>query len=161
MPYKCSLQNCKGNYDSQPSCSVYKLPADERERKEWIRVLPNFSLMKVDLPSFRICRRHWPKDVSLVKIGGRSRPSKPPSVFNVPLSSLPTPKPPLRKPKQEYALQSYFDKKHKIMSFETFSPEKEIKSKYAYVYDTVSQLLTSYVRFAVIKLTCIVVNCLP
>ena len=63
--------------------------------------------------------------------GGATRPKLPPSIFNIPTSSLPTPKPPPRKPKQEYAHQTFFDKNDKVFSFESFFPEKNMYKRYS------------------------------
>ena len=62
--------------------------------------------------------------------GGSQRPVDPPSIFPVPSSSLPTPKPAPRPDKVEFATQSFSDKKDKFEAFHKFDPKKELMRKY-------------------------------
>ena len=52
--------------------------------------------------------------------GGHTRPACAPSIFNVPSTCLPTPKPALRQTKTEDKELNYFLKKDKITSFSDF-----------------------------------------
>ena len=58
--------------------------------------------------------------------GGYSRPALPSSVFNCPISCLPTPKPSAKKLKQEEVQLKYFMEKDTIRSINEFDPEKEL-----------------------------------
>ena len=94
-------------------------------------VIPSYQSGKVKIDNFRVCIKHWPEGTPMVKVkGGNVRPATPPSIFNVPPSCLPTPKPQPRKAKEEFFHQSLFDKKDVIASFAKFFPEKELKQKY-------------------------------
>ena len=96
MPNVCNIPNCKGNYKSTGPCKIFRLPKDNHEMKKWLNVLPLKSA-EVNVKTFRICYKHWPNDAPMVKVqGGGSRPKLTPSLFDVPSSSLPTPKPPPR-----------------------------------------------------------------
>ena len=137
MVYKCSVDRCRSNYASekqQGSISVYKLPKNREEREKWIEAIPFFRESGCSVENYRICKKHWPSSTPMVKMpGGCSRPVLPPSVFTcIPLSEN-TPKPEQRVSKKEFKLQSYFDKKDVFTSFESFSPEKELLSKYTNV----------------------------
>ena len=84
----------------------------------------------------RICQKHWPNDAPMVKVQrGGSLPKLHPNLFDAPFSSLPTPKPPPRMKKKEFALQDHFDKNDKFGSYETFFPSsqknREIKTEVA------------------------------
>lgn len=128
MPNKCGVAKCTGNYNESNKCRVFKLPKDEVERQKWIAVLPPRENFVVDAAKFYICERHWPSDNEMVKIpGGSTRPTQPPSIFDVPISCLPTPKPPPRPSKQEDKQLQHFLKKDKITSFTDFVPEKELR----------------------------------
>ena len=130
MVYGCSVVNCKGNYNKKNACRVFRLPKKLYEKQIWIKTIPSCP-PNVDSPSFRICERHWPQNTPmLITHGGISHPKLPPSIFNVPQSCLPTPKPPPRKPKMEYSQQSHFDNKDKFETFTSFSPKKELHKKY-------------------------------
>ena len=37
---KCNVVNCKGNYNEENKCRVFRLPKDEVERQTWINKLP-------------------------------------------------------------------------------------------------------------------------
>ena len=134
MPYKCSITNCTGNYDCErpgKSTSIYKFPSNVQERQQWINVIPVGKYQTLNPDTARVCRRHWPENATMVKLrGGQTRPLLPPSIFDVPSSSLPTPKHPPRPPKVEFALQNYFDSNDKITSFDLFFPEKQMLQKY-------------------------------
>ena len=90
MVYKCSVVNCTGNYDKERQCKVYRLPKNEAEKQDWVNKIPSFR----PCLNYRVCEKHWPKDAPMTKVTGGSRPAVPPTIFNVPTSCLPTPKPP-------------------------------------------------------------------
>ena len=130
MPNKCGVVNCKGNYDETNKCRVFRLPRDELEKQKWLSVLPPRAGFVVDPTKF-ICQKHWPSDTEMVKIpGGHTRPVNPPSVFNIPASCLPSPRPPPRQPKTEDQQLKYFLKKDKITSLHEFTPENDLHKKY-------------------------------
>ena len=62
--------------------------------------------------------------------GGYSRPSLPLSVFNCPISCLPTSKPVAKKLKQEDVQMKNFMEKDTIRSINEFDPEKRTAEKY-------------------------------
>jgi len=131
MPNKCGVVNCKGNYSKDNKCRVFKVPKDGLERQRWLSVLPPRENFSLDPDKFFICERHWPSDYPVIKLpGGYTRPVDPPSLFDVPSSCLPTPKPSPRPPKQEDQQLRHFMKKDKICSLSEFSPEKELHKKY-------------------------------
>ena len=136
MPNRCSVINCRGNCDKETKCRVFRLPKDENERKTWLNVIPSGSFPP-NLENLHICEGHWPKDALLKRTrGGSTRPTVPPSIFNVPSSCLPTPKPVSRADKVEFANQEFFDKKDKFNSFSEFRPQKELKKRYdRWLYD--------------------------
>ena len=104
MPYRCSLLNCVDNGDD--SCQRYRLPGDSLEQKLWTDKIPNFKEIKVKDVYFRVCSRHWPPDPPMVKVrGGKYHPKLPPSLFNVTVSSLPTPKPPQKRKTQKFEVR--------------------------------------------------------
>ena len=98
-----------------------------RERSGYVFYLVE---KKITLPNFRICRNHWPKKTPMVKVHGKSRPLLSPSVFNIPKSLLPTPIPPPRRPKKQFALQAHFDQRDQFNSYESFVPEKKMQKEY-------------------------------
>jgi hypothetical protein len=104
------------------------LPLDKNERQRWINSIPSFS--ESSSSDFRICKKHWPSGTAMIKTRGGRHPAVPPSIFDVPKSCLPTPAPPLRSEKPEFALQNHFDKKDIFKSFSHFSPKKELVNKY-------------------------------
>ena len=123
--------DCKGQYGGEEQFRLFALPKNDVQRQKWINKIPSFSSISVSSQNFRICNRHWPADTPMVTIpGGSTRPVLPPSIFFVPASCLPTPKPDPRPAKPEFALQSCFDQKDKFLSYEEFFPEKELKKKY-------------------------------
>ncbi|KAF2353679.1 hypothetical protein FHG87_015561 [Trinorchestia longiramus] len=66
----------------------------------------------------------------MIKLRGDSmRPGIPPSIFNVPASCLPSPKPAPRPAKVEDQLR-YFLQKDKITSFDAFKPELNLQKQY-------------------------------
>ena len=103
--------------------------------------------------------RHWPSKYPEVTLpGGSTRPSLPPSVFNVPPSCLPTPKVPPRKRKDEDRVLNHFKSKDTISSFDIFAPEKELKKKYdneliSRKQDTIAFIIMSK-DFQKIELSC-------
>ncbi|KAF2350242.1 hypothetical protein FHG87_019001 [Trinorchestia longiramus] len=62
--------------------------------------------------------------------GGSMRSRTPPSIFNVPASSLPSPKPAPCPAKVENQQLSYFLQKDKINSFDAFKPERHLRNQY-------------------------------
>ncbi|KAL8597399.1 hypothetical protein ACOMHN_022308 [Nucella lapillus] len=136
MVNKCGVVNCKGNYNDINKCRVFKIPKNEEERKKWLNVLPPRENFSIDPDKFFVCEKHWPADHETVKIPGGTRPANPPSIFDVPASCLPTPKPSPRRSIQEDRQLEYFLKKDKIPSMEHFHPEKELKEKYVNVVIT-------------------------
>ena len=131
MPNKCGVVNCKGNYNKENKCRVFRLPKDQSERQKWLDVLPPRENFDVDPDKFFICEKHWDSDPPLIKLpGGSTRPSIPPSVFNVPASCLPTPKPAPRPAKVEDIQLRHFMQKDTIVSFDAFKPERVLKKDY-------------------------------
>ena len=79
---------------------------------------------------FFICEKHWPENTEMIKVpGGYTRPACAPSIFNVPFSYLPTPKPVLRQSKPEDQQLKYFIKKDRINSFSDFYPVTKLTQK--------------------------------
>ena len=106
-----------------------------------------------------ICERHWSEDPPLVKfLGGTSRPTIPPSIFNVPLSSLPAKKFPPRPAKTEDKQLRYFLQNDAITSFDSFKPDPELQKKYQNL--TISRLETKllYQNFSECILSIVVDN---
>lgn len=131
MPNKCGVVNCKGNYNESNKCRVFRLPKDEAERQKWLDVLPPRDNFIIEPSKFFICERHWPENTQMINLpGGHTRPACAPSIFNVPSSCLPTPKPAPRQSKPEDQQLNYFLEKDKITSFSDFFPDKELHKKY-------------------------------
>ena len=98
---KCNVFNCNGNYNDENKHRVFRLPKDQIERQLWINKLPPL------------------KD--FVKIpGGSTRSSIPPTLFNVPTSCLPVPKPSPRPKIVEDRQLEYFNKTDSISSLSDF-----------------------------------------
>ena len=38
MPNKCGIVNCKGNYNPENKCRIFKLPKDGIEQQKWLDV---------------------------------------------------------------------------------------------------------------------------
>ena len=94
-------------------------------------MLPSRENLVVDPAKTFICEKHWPSDPPMVKLPGRfTRPATASSIFNVPTSCLPTPKPSPRPSKQEDKQLGYFRNKDKITSLSDFVPDKELHNKY-------------------------------
>jgi hypothetical protein len=111
---------------------VFRLPKDESERQKWLDKLPPRENFVIDSAKFFICERHWEINPPVVKLpGGSTRPSIPPSVFNVPTSCLPTPKPSPRRVKVEDQQLKYFLQKDTISSLATFNPDKDLQKNYS------------------------------
>ena len=125
MVNKCNVVNCRGNYNSENKCRVFKLPRDE-EGQTWINRIPPCKNFTIDPSKFFICENHWNHGYPTVKIpGGSTRPSIPPSVFNVPKSCLPTYKAPPRPKKVQDRQLKFFRKKDNIGSLKNFNPDKK------------------------------------
>ena len=95
-------------------------------------VLPPRDGFVIDLSKFFICEKHCPADTQMVTIpGGSTRTVSPPSIFDVPSSCLPSPKPAPRQSTVEDLLNylKYFLKDN-ILSFATFRPDKELHKTY-------------------------------
>ena len=72
-----------------------------------------------------------PVDTQMVTIPFEStRPVSPPSIFDVPSSCLPSPKPAPRQPTVEDQQLSYFLREDTILSFATLRPDKELNKPY-------------------------------
>ena len=126
MPYRCSILNCKGNYDKENACTLYKLPANLNEQQRWTDAIPSFKQLGTSIKHFKICDKHWPPDRPMVTLrGGVLRPADPPSIFNVPKSCLPTPKLQPRPDEVEYVTKAYFDQIDLFNSYEQFLPKKK------------------------------------
>ena len=131
MVNKCGVVNCRGNYDASSKCRVFRLPKQTEESKTWLDVLPPRENYDLDPLKFFICEKHWPVNTPMMKIpGGSTRPVEPPSIFDVPPSCLPSQKFKPRPPKDENRHLNNFNAKDKIISFDKFLPEKEIRKKY-------------------------------
>ena len=86
----------------------------------WLDVIPKANQERAIGSSFRVCQKHWPDDSSFVRVqGGGTKPTVPPSVFEVPNSLLPSKKPTPRKEKVEFASQSFFDNKARTSTLRT------------------------------------------
>ena len=102
------------------------LPCNRGIRKKWIEVLPPREGFTLNPSKFFICENHWPSDTPMIALpGGHTRPRLPPSIFNVPISCLPTPKPPPRQPKDEDRQLKMLMKKDKITSKAKCSQQKQ------------------------------------
>lgn len=111
---------------------MFRLPKDASERQKWLNVLPPRENFTIDSDKFFICERHWTDDPPMIKLpGGSTRPVIAPSVFNVPKSCLPTPKPAPRPAKKEDKQLRHFLEKDKITSFDTFSPDRDLHKTYS------------------------------
>ena len=89
MPHKCSVDECKSNYDSQTEkVDTHGFPLDDPVGLErWVNAIPNI------LPSpitkhMAVCVKHWPPDYDTYKKKRRYVPVDPPSIFSVPSSYL-------------------------------------------------------------------------
>ena len=136
MPNKCVVLNCQGNHHGYKT-RIFRLPKDIHERDKWLQVIPKCEdfISKHGIARFFICEQHWPKDTQMKSVtGGFTRPTLPPSVFDVPKSTLPTAKPPPRKPQVEDVQLRYFLKQDSIDSFSTFLPEQGLKKKYGNIF---------------------------
>ena len=131
MVNKCGVFNCKGNYYKDKKCRVFRLPRDHNERQKWINVLPPREGFVIDADKFFICEKHWSNPPMIKIAGGSTRPAIPPSIFDVPKSCLPTPKPSPRPAKDENRLSKLFHSKDCIPSFDSFDPTKHLEQKYS------------------------------
>ena len=88
MGRKCSVGNCRSNYDKK-TVSVYGFPLKDRgELSKWLSVLPNIIDPDKVTRNMGVCALHWPNDTPMKTINGKHRPLDPPSVFSVPKSFL-------------------------------------------------------------------------
>ena len=78
--------------------------------------------------------------------GGSTRPVSPPSIFDVPSSCLPSPKPAPRQSTVEDLLNylKYF-LKDKILSFATFRPDKELHKTYKNIIRSITRTVDKFV----------------
>ena len=103
------LYSCKGNYNTKNK--VFKIPRNEEERSNWLTVI-------CSVPSKELwckCRQahvfHLRKALacksfqSMLKLPGGTRPTNPSSIFDVPSSCLPSPRPSPRRPKKDLKLR--------------------------------------------------------
>ncbi|KAF2352281.1 hypothetical protein FHG87_016964 [Trinorchestia longiramus] len=92
----------EAQHDEEKRPRVFCLPKEQSERQKWLDVIPPRENFVVDLDKFFICEIHWGADPPLIKLyGGSMRPEILPSIFNVPASCLPFPKPAPRPAKVE------------------------------------------------------------
>ena len=132
MPNKCGVVNSTSNYNEENKCRVFRLPKEESEMQKWIDKLPPCENFVINPAKFFICERHWEANPPVIKLpGGSTRPSIPPSVFNVPASCLPTPKPAPRRAKAEDQQLKYFLEKDTISSLASFNPDKDLHKSYS------------------------------
>ena len=131
MPNKCSVVHCKGNYNVENKCRVFRIPKDICEQQKWMDVLPPRKNFVVNPANFFICEQHWEPNPPMTKLpGGSTRPSIPPKIFDVPNSCLPSAKSTPRNAKVEDRQLNYFLEKDNISSFDTFKPDRELLKKY-------------------------------
>ena len=131
MPNKCNVLKCKGNYNKDNSCRVFRLPKDKSERQLWLDVLPPRKNFVINPDKLFICEKHWGANPPFIKLpGGSTRPAIPPSVFNVPASCLPPAKPVPHPEKVEDTQLRHFLQKDTITSFEAFKPECDLQKQY-------------------------------
>ena len=111
-------------------CSDYR--KTRTNNKNGLNVLPPRDGFVIDLSKFFICEKHCPADTQMVTIPGRStRPVSPPSIFDVPSSCLPSPKPaPLQSTVEDLLNYLKYFLKDKILLFATFRPDKELHKTY-------------------------------
>ena len=93
MVNKCGVVNCKGNYNKENKCRLFKLPADSLERQRWIEAIPPRENFVINPETFRICGHHWIEGYASKGTGTKARPVDPPTEFDVLKSCLPTPNP--------------------------------------------------------------------
>ena len=132
MPNRCGIPMCHSNNKEGPYVRVFSLPKSADEEKIWIGKLPECKGFVVKPKTFFICQRHWPSDTLMKSTpGGFTRPVDPPSIFlNVPNSCLPTHKPPPRPAKDPEKNLRIFLERDNIISFQEFTPDKDLKAKY-------------------------------
>ena len=131
MPHKCNVYNCQGNYYPHTKCRIFKLPNDELQRRIWINKIHEIKHYVINPKTYHICEKHWPPGYRVKKIaGGSTVPCDPPSVFDVPKSTLPSPKPAPRPKKVEDRQLAHFRKTDRITSLSSFKPEKDLTKKY-------------------------------
>ena len=136
MPNKCGVVNCKGNYNAENKCTVYRLPSAASVRDTWINCIPKRDNFSIDPRKFFICERHWPSSVKVVALpGGKTRPIEPPSVFDVPPSCLPSKQPKPRVTNKEDAQLHHFMKKDIIVDFLKFTPEKQLEKSHNVLFN--------------------------
>ncbi|KAF2359249.1 hypothetical protein FHG87_009997 [Trinorchestia longiramus] len=110
MPNRCGVVNCRDNYNKKNRRRVFRLPKEQFERQKWL---------------------DWGADPLLIKLrGGSMRSGIPLSIFNVPASCLPSPKPAPRSPKVEDQQLRYFLQKDKITSYDAFKIELNLQKQY-------------------------------
>ncbi|KAF8771664.1 THAP domain-containing protein 2 [Argiope bruennichi] len=57
MPYKCSVQACRGNYNEENKVAVFGYPTDEALRKKWLSAIPRKS--STITKNSKVCERHF------------------------------------------------------------------------------------------------------
>ncbi|KAF2353369.1 Zinc finger C2CH-type [Trinorchestia longiramus] len=130
MPNKCGVENCRGNYNKENRRRVFRRPKEQFERQKWLDVIPSRENFVVNPDKSFICEIHWGADLPLIKLcGGSMRPGIPRSIFNVPVSCLPSPKPAPRPVKVEDQQMRYFLRMDKITSSDAFKPERNLQKQ--------------------------------
>lgn len=61
MPRKCSVWNCKSNYDDN-KITVYGFPSDPEACQFWLDALPNIIINPTK--NMGVCSKHWPENVN-------------------------------------------------------------------------------------------------
>ena len=129
MVNKCGVVNCKGNYNEENKCRVFKLPVDSLERQRWIQAIPPRKDFVTNPETFRICERHWREGFAAKGKGTKSRPVDPPTEFDVLKSCLPTPQHPPRTTNAEDRQLAFWREKDTIKNLSSFKPESELTKK--------------------------------
>ena len=113
---------------------MFKLPADERERKTWTNKIPTRNNFVLKPKLFYICELHWPVGYALKAVPGGTRPADPPSIFseNVKKFHFPTPETCRSTEPAKFAERQLeiLKKRDEVTSFEKFRPEKELQKQY-------------------------------
>ena len=111
---------------------MFRLPKSDPGRQTWIDALPPRADINTQTATIFVCERHWPTDAQFhITPGGHSKPSGPPSVFDVPPSCLPIPKPKPRTTNEPDAQLRYFLECDRISDYDSFHPESDLSKKYS------------------------------
>ena len=80
MPRKSCVTGCKSNYSSsEGNITTFRLPKDREKRKKWMAAIPRDNIP--DQNDTVVCIKHFPENVSVVKVKGRERSKDSPSIF--------------------------------------------------------------------------------